>query len=329
MNAILTIGELLLRLTPPCGVRLTDAENFSVRFGGSEANVATALSGFGEKSRFVTALPEGELGQAAENSLRRCGVDTRFCVRDKGRIGLYYYEQGASLRAGRVIYDRAGSVFAQTPVSAYPLAEALEGVRHLHLSGITPALGSHAAALCLLALKEAKSRGCSTSFDLNYRADLWSEEEAKKAFGTLFPYVDLCIASSDGLGILGLSPAGTDPAACRAAAKEIKERYGFRAAALTVRESVSASLNRLSGVLYGEEAYFSPVFTVDIADRVGGGDAFAAGLLHALLRGAAGGEAIAFAAAANAYKHTLYGDNFCVPAEEIDAVLRGDTRLRR
>ena len=324
---ILTLGEVLLRLTPPAGTRLTDAESLSVRFGGSESNVAAALSGFGDRAVHLTALPQGEIGQAAENSLRRYGVDTRFILKREGRMGAYFYEPGASLRAGRVIYDRARSVFAETPASAYALSEALEDVAHVHVSGITPALGPHAAELTQRALMAAKAQGCTTSFDLNYRADLWTRTAAREAFEALFPYVDLCIASSDGLDLLGIQNGGSDLAACRDGAEELKARYGFRWAALTVRESISASENRLSGVLLGETFTTSPAFSVEILDRVGGGDAFAAGLIHALLHGF--GEAISFAAACNALKHTLYGDCMCVPEEEVFAVLRGDTRLRR
>ena len=326
---VVTLGEILLRLTPPFGTPLSDAESLSVRFGGSEANVAVALAGFGEETAHITAFPQNAVGQAAENNLKKFGVDTRFAVRVQGRMGLYYYEQGASLRAGRVVYDRLDSAFSKTPAAAYRLSDALEGARHLHLSGITPALGTNAAELCRIALQEAKERGLATSFDLNYRADLWSPEEAARAFCALFPYVDLCIASSDGVSLVGVENGGRDPAACRRAAESLKEKYGFSAVALTVRESVSASFNRLSGVLLGKEFSVSPTLSVDIVDRVGGGDAFAAGLIHALLNGFSEADAVAFATACNAYKHTLFGDTMSASEAEIFNVLRGDTRIRR
>lgn len=329
MKKVVTLGEILLRLAPPAGATLADAAAYSVAFGGSEANVAVALCGFGEEARHITALPANELGTAAVNSLRKFGVDVNCVIRKNGRMGLYYYEQGASLRPGKVVYDRARSVFAETSPEEYDLEAALVGADHLHLSGITPALGENAYALARSALKKAKERGLSTSFDLNFRADLWSREAAQAAFEALLPDVDLCIASSDGLDVLGLPNAGTDLAACERSARALQARYTLRAVALTVRESVSASFNRLSGVYLAEAFSRSPVFEVNIVDRVGGGDAFAAGLIHALLNGAVGGEAVAFAAACNACKHTLCGDNMCVSAAEIANILRGDTRIRR
>lgn len=329
MKKVVTLGEILLRLTPQSEQPVADASAFSAAFGGSEANVAVCLAGFGEETLHITALPEGDLGQAAENALRKYGVDTHSIVRRKGRMGLYFYRPGASLRAGKVIYDRARSVFAETPASAYDLPAALAGADRFHLSGITPALGENARTLALSALKAAKERGIVTSFDVNFRADLWPREEACAAFEELLPYVDICIASSDGLDVLGLENAGTDIAACERAARELQKRYAFRAVALTVRESVSATFNRLSGVLLTDVFSRSPVFGVDVVDRIGGGDAFAAGLLHALSAGFSGERAVSFAAACNACKHTLRGDCMSVPEEEIEAILRGDTRVRR
>ncbi len=329
MKTVITIGEILLRLSPKEGRLLSSAEELSAVFGGSEANVAVALSGFGERAVHLSALPKNPMGQAAENALRKYGVDTSRIVRTEGRMGLYFCEGGASVRAGRVVYDRARSAFAEAPASLYPLPAALEGATHLHLSGITPALGKKAEELTRLALLEAKERGLTTSLDLNFRRDLWSESKAKACFLSLLPEVDILIASSDGLNILGLENAGTDLSACARAAEILHKKFHLRAVALTVRESVSASFNRLAGVYFDGEAHISPFYAVDILDRVGGGDAFAAALLHAFLNGFSGDEAVSFAAAANAYKHTVFGDAMCVSAEEILSAARGETRIRR
>ncbi len=326
---ILTVGEYLMRLSAPSGTGLAGAEELSVCFGGGEANVAAALAGFGAETSFLSALPENAVGEAALRDLRRFGIDVSFILRKRGRLGLYFYEAGASLRAGKVVYDRAGSVFAETAAAEYDLCGALQNADALVLSGITPALGKNTEELALRAVKTAKERGVKVFFDVNFRSALWSMEEAGKVFRAILPHTDVCIASSDGLDVLGGKNAGADKAACERAARRMKEEYGLGAVALTVRESPSASKNVLSGVLVSDKTYFSASYPVDILERVGGGDAFTAGLVFSLMRGADGQTAVDFAAASDAYKHTLRGDKMCVPAEEIEAAMRGDTRIRR
>lgn len=326
---IVTLGELLLRLSPEKPNTLAQSSNFSAFFGGGEANVAVALAGLGEEAEFLTALPDNDLGGAALSFLKSRGVETGRALRKEGRMGLYFYEHGVSLRAGKVLYDRADSVFSRTRAEEYDLCGALEKADWLHLSGITPALGENAARLALFALKSARERGIATSFDVNYRPALWPFEEAKSAFERLLPYADVCIASSDGLDVLGLENAGAVLGKCERAARALKERYGLRAAAITVRESPSASRNRLSGCLLTDRFYPSDLFETEIVDRVGGGDAFSAGLIYAELHGFGGSRAVNFASACNAYKHTVAGDAMSVPAGEIELLMRGETRVRR
>lgn len=324
-----TLGEVLLRLSP--AQLLSEGGDFSACFGGGEANVASALSGFGIPVRHLGVLPENDLGAAAEADLKKCGIDTRFLLKRKGRMGLYFYEAGASLRAGKVLYDRKDSAFACTAHTEYPLPEAMSGASWLHLSGITPALGEKAERLASAALREAKERGLVTSFDVNYRPSLWALEEAAEVFQKeLMPFADVCIVSSHGCDVLGVENGGLDVAECERAARQIQEKFGCKTVALTLRRSLSASVNELSGVLlHGDVFACSPVFRVDVLERVGGGDAFSAGLIFALMKGFAPQEAVGFAAAAEAYKHTVRGDKMCVPAEEIFALLSGDTRVRR
>lgn len=324
---VITLGEVLLRLSPK--QLLATADGFSACFGGGEANVASALAGMGIPARHITALPANDLGRAALADLGKCGVATDAVLMREGRMGLYFYEAGSSLRAGKVLYDRKNSAFALTPAEDYALSEAMQDGSWLHLSGITPALGSEAKKLTLSALKHAKALGLTTSFDVNFRPSLMSREEAGQTFCEIMPLVDVCIVSSHGCDVLGIRNGGTDPAECERAAWEIRKKFGCRAVALTVRDSLSASVNELSGVLLTERIDTSPKFKVELAERVGGGDAFAAGLIYGMLKDLPPQETVDFAAAAEAYKHTLCGDKMCVPAEEIYALLSGDTRVRR
>ena len=312
---IVTIGELLLRLSPEKPHTLAEAGALTLHFGGGEANAAVALSGFGAEAEFLTALPQNALGDAALSFLKSRGVTASRVLRKQGRMGLYFYEHGVSLRGGKVLYDRSDSVFSRTRAEEYDLSGALENAAWLHLSGITPALGENGAQVALLALKTAKERGIATSFDVNYRPSLWGFEEAKSAFSRLMPFADVCLLSSDGLDVLGLENAGADREKCEAAARELKRRYGFRAVALTVRESLSAERNLLSGCLFTDRFYLSKTYDTQIVDRIGGGDAFSAGLIYALCRGL-GGQSVA-------------GDSLFVSAAEIETFLSGEVRVKR
>lgn len=321
---VVTVGEVLMRLSHTA---LRRADGFVAHFGGAEANVAIALAGMGVQARHVTALPDHDLGQAAFDALRRYGVDPSFILRGAGRLGLYFYERGASLRPGKVIYDRAGSLFSLLPPSAYDLRGALAGADYLHMTGVTPALGENARRLTLDAVRLAKEMGVKVSFDLNFRSSLWTEEDAFAFFEAILPSVDLLTASSDGLAVLGQENAGTDLKKAELAARAIAKKWGIPAVALTLRESVSANFNRLSALYLSDMVYTSRVYPVEIVDRVGGGDAFSAGLLYALSNREE--NPAEFAAAANAYKHTVEGDFLCVSSGEIRALMAGDVRIRR
>ena len=193
MNRIITLGEIMLRLSPPGYERILQTESFDVKFGGGEANVAVSLANYGESAAFISAVPDNLLGQAAINSLRRYGVDTSHILRTGKRLGIYYLEKGASQRPSKVIYDRAGSSISEVSADEFDWDTIFSGADWFHFTGITPALSDSAAAVCLEAVKRAKANGLQVSCDLNYRKNLWSREKAGRVMESLMPYVDLVL----------------------------------------------------------------------------------------------------------------------------------------
>lgn len=317
-----TLGEIMLRLSPEANARFSQAQRLEAHYGGGEANVAAALALFKEEARFVTKLPPHDLGDNAVRFLQGCGVDVSCIVRGGDRMGVYFLERGASQRGSRVIYDRKNSAFALSSSEEYDFDRIFEGADFLHITGITPALGKQTALLTEIAMKEAKKRGVTVSFDPNYRASLWTEEDAKRCFEKLLPLTDFLFASSDGLSVLGLPPAGENVKAAINAAKSLRRDYNLRAVALTMRGHISASENRYSAIYYDGSAYTANTYNLRIVDRVGGGDAFATGLIYALKRGLHSQEVLDFATAAGAFKHSVEGDvNFATP-EEINALIK-------
>ena len=333
MAKTVTFGELMLKLSPEGYGRFFQSDRMQASFGGSEANVATGLARLGTECSYVTKLPSHALGQAAEDSLRACGVDTSFIVRGGDRIGIYFIEKGTSLRSPLCIYDRKGSAFALSEPGEYDWDRILDGANWLHFSGITPALGENAVRICTDALEKAKGIGAKVSFDLNHRAKLWNAKEAGKTLVRLLPYVDLFIANENqareifGDGTGGFVPGkAPDMDRCAADAEKYARRFGFAAVALTARTSLSASDNDFGALLYdGNDAYLSRTYSVHVTDRVGSGDAFDAGLIHSLQCGKAPGECVEFAAAAAALEHTVEGDYFRLDGSEISALAGGDS----
>ena len=340
---IVTIGELMLRLSPPGYDRFVQATSFDVTFGGSEANVAVSLAQFGHEAYFVCRLPSHGIGQAAVNNLRQCGVRTDHVVRGGQRIGTYFLENGASQRPSQVIYDRARSAFSQMQAEDLDWDEVLNGAQWLHWSGITPALGPGVQACLTAACKAASNAGATVSCDLNYRAKLWSVQEAQRVMRPLMEYVDVCIANEeDAQRSLGFSVAHTDiekgeldEASYSVLARELKEAFDFRAVAITLRESFSASHNAWSALLYDEAEcttpYRSTRYEIQIVDRVGAGDSFAGGLIHGLLTRQSSQEALEFAVAASCLKHAIRGDyNYVTEAEVVKLMGgRGSGRVER
>lgn len=323
----------MLRLAPEGYYRFVQAESYGATYGGGEANVAVSLANYGLDAAFVTKLPNHDIGQAAVNSLRRYGVDTSGITRGGDRVGIYFLEKGASQRASKVIYDRAGSAIATATVADFDWDTLLEGADWFHFTGITPALGDNVAAICLAAVKAAKARGITVSCDLNYRKKLWSREKAGQVMGELCQYVDVCIANEeDASDVFGIRAADTDVTkgevnheGYKQVAEQLKARFGFKKVAITLRSSISANDNDWAAMLYdGEAFYFSKQYRMHIVDRVGGGDSFGGGLIYASLSGYAPQETIEFAVAASCLKHSIEGDFNQVSLEEVTRLAGGD-----
>src|SRR5436189_2270187 len=208
---VVTLGEIMLRLSTPDYKRFVQADTFDVTYGGGEANVAAAICNYGENGTFVTKVPNNAIGQSAINHLRRYGVDTQHIARGGERLGIYFLETGASMRASQVIYDRAGASIADVDSKEFDFDKILEGADWFHTTGITPALSDKAAALTMAALKAAKAKGITTSIDLNYRKKLWSKEKAQKVMSELCQFVDVCIGNEeDAKTCLGFKAAHSD-----------------------------------------------------------------------------------------------------------------------
>src|SRR5436189_5854489 len=208
---VVTLGEIMLRLSTPDYERFVQADSFDITYGGGEANVAVALSNYGLNGVFVTKVPDNAIGQAAINHIRRYGVDTQYIARGGKRLGIYFLETGASMRASQVIYDRAGASIADVDSKEFDFDKILEGASWFHTTGITPALSDKAAALTEAALKAAKAKGITTSIDLNYRKKLWTKEKARVIMTKLCEHVDVCIGNEEDEDLcLGFKAANTD-----------------------------------------------------------------------------------------------------------------------
>lgn len=330
---VVTLGEIMMRLSTPGFERFVQSDSFDVTYGGGEANVAVALSNYGLNGVFVTKVPDNALGQAAINHIRRYGVDTQFIARGGKRLGIYFLETGASMRASQVIYDRADASVADMDISEFDFDKILEGASWFHTTGITPALSDKAAALTEAALKAAKAKGITTSIDLNYRKKLWSKEKAREVMTRLCQYVDVCIGNEeDADTTLGFKAEGTDVTkgelnldGYKSVFKQMKEKFGFKYIASTLRESHSASDNGWSALVYdGTEFYHTKQYEVRIVDRVGSGDSFASGFIYGLVSGMPTGEAAEFGVAASAIKHTIPGDLNHATLNEVKELMKGD-----
>ncbi|MGM9609299.1 MAG: PfkB family carbohydrate kinase [Eubacteriales bacterium] len=329
---VITFGELMLRLAPEGYYRFVQADSFGATFGGGEANVAVSLANYGVPVDFVTKLPKHEIGQAAVNSLRKYGVGVDKIVRGGDRVGIYFLEKGASQRPSKVIYDRAGSAIAKASPEDFDWKSIFSDADWFHFTGITPALSPEVAKICLSAVKEAKALGLTVSCDLNYRKKLWTREEARAAMSEICRYVDVCISNEeDAADVFGIHAEGTDVDTgkinrdgYRSVAEQLTKMFGFRAVAITLRESISANDNNWAAMLYqGGECYFSRKYAMHIVDRVGGGDSFGGGLIYAMRAGYDPQRTIEFAVAASCLKHSVEGDYNMVSVAEVEALAGG------
>ena len=330
---IVCFGEIMLRLAPEGYYRFFQNDRMQATFGGGEANVAVSLANYGMDASYVTKLPSHAIGQAAINSLRALGVDTKDIVRGGERVGIYYLEKGASQRGSVCIYDRAYSAIQLAKREDFDWDKIFDGADWFHFTGITPAIGGDLVNICLDACKAAKAKGVKISCDLNYRGKLWTRAEARAAMTELCKYVDVCISNEeDAKDVFGIEAENTDiyggkldKEGYKSVAKQLKDTFGFEKVAITLRSSISASDNDWAGMLYDGENYcFSKEYHLHIVDRVGGGDSFGGGLIYALLSGKDTQSAIEFAVAASALKHSIEGDYNRVGVSEVEKLAGGD-----
>lgn len=337
----ITFGEIMLRLAPPGFQRLQHATAFEASYGGGEANVAASLANYGIRSEFVTRLPDNDVGEACLAFLRGRGVGTRYVLRGGDRLGIYFLEMGAAQRGSRVVYDRAGSSFAGIKPGMVDWFAAFEGADWFHWTGITPAVSEGAAEACLEAARSARGRGLTVSCDLNYRKNLWkwgktpgevmpqlvslcdvavgNEEDAEKVFGIRAPGADVTAGNLNAEGY-------------RSVAEELTGRFpNLKHLAITLRSSHSASHNTWTAVLWsgGELRLGTSYEIAPIVDRVGGGDAFCAGLIYGLqTRPDDPAYALQFATAASCLKHSIPGDFNAVTVAEVEKLMAGDASGR-
>ena len=334
---IVCFGEIMMRLNPESYLRFTQASRFEASYAGGEANVAVSLANYGMDASYVTKLPDNDLGRSARNALRQFGVDTRDIVWGGPRLGIYFVEKGASQRASKVIYDRAGSSIALAKRGDFDWEKILDGAGWFHFTGITPALGGENPAICLDALEVCKAKGITVSCDLNYRGKLWTREQAGETMAKLVPFVDVCIANeADAADVFGIRAAGTDVDSGKlnkdgyvSVARQLQERFGCGRVAITLRTSLSATRNLWAGMLWdGKEACFSPEYDITIVDRVGGGDSFGGGLIYALANEYGTQDAINYAVAASCLKHSIEHDFNMMSVAEVKALAAGNASGR-
>ena len=337
MSKIVTLGEIMLRLSPEGCYRFVEADRFNIIWGGGEANVAVSCANYGHEAYFVSKLPKHEIGQAAVNGLRRYGVHTDYITRGGDRVGIYYCETGASMRPSKVIYDRAHSAIVEADPSDFDFDKIMEGADWFHWSGITPAISDKAAELTKLACEAAKRHNVTVSVDLNFRKKLWTSEKAQSIMKPLMRYVDVCIGNEEDAELcLGFRPdadvesGNTNAEGYKGIFEQMMKEFGFKYVATTLRESYSATHNGWKAMIYnGKKFYQSKRYDINpIIDRVGGGDSFSGGLIHGLLTMATQGEALEFAVAASALKQTIPGDFNLVSTAEVEALAGGSANGR-
>lgn len=338
MARIITLGEIMLRLSPQGNDRLIQSESFRIIPGGGEANVAVSLANYGHDVYFVSKLPKHDIGQIAVNALRRYGVKDDFIARGGERVGLYYCETGASMRPSKVVYDRAHSAVAEADPSDFDFDRIMEGAAWFHWSGITPAVSGKAAVITRLACEAAKRHGVTVSVDLNFRKKLWTSEKAISVMRPLMKYVDVCIGNEEDAELcLGFRPDAdvergeTDAAGYKGIFGQMVREFGFKYVVSTLRESYSATFNGWKAMIYdGKEFYQSKRYEINpVIDRVGGGDSFSGGLIHGMLKYPKDQDsALEFAVAASALKHTVNGDFNLVSEAEVMSLAEGNANGR-
>jgi 2-dehydro-3-deoxygluconokinase len=329
-NKVVTLGEILLRLSPPGNQRFINSTTFEINYGGAEINVAVDLANLGVDTTLVTKVPANELGDAALRHANSYGVDTSFVARGGEKIGTYFLETGFSLRSSKVLYDRKYSAFSTVSKDEFDIDAIFEGVSLFHVSGITLAVSPEAFEVAEFFMKKAKEKGITVSFDFNYRSKMWSLKDASIGIEKVLKYVDIAFAGYlDFINILGIPMGegyiGENILGCyKTLYPKVMEKYNFKYIVSSVRNVVSASKNLYSGFVFnGKDIEISKEYEVDIIDRVGSGDAFTSGFLYSYLTDATDNYKIEFATASAVLKHTIPGDTNIVTKEEIERLFKG------
>ncbi len=317
---IITLGEAMVRLSPPDFQRLEQTTTLDLRIGGAELNVAVGAARLGLKTAWISKLPDNPLGRMTANKAREHGVDVSHLLFTKGaRMGLYFVEFGAQPRASSVLYDRVGAAIASLRPTDFDWPSIFAQARVFHISGITPALSPSCAEATLAAASAAKQAGCTVSVDVNYRSKLWTEAEANRVMTELMAHTDILITTEeDTKKVFGIeAPDYHD------VARELQRRFSLEAVAITIRETPSVLRNLWSAfAIAGDQLYESPTYEVEVVDRLGAGDSFTAGFLWGYLQGDIG-KGVAYGTAFSALKHSQPGDFHWGTLAEVEALVKG------
>ena len=320
MVEVVTFGEAMVRLSPPDHQRLEQTHLLNVNIGGAEWNVAADLSRLGISTSWISRLTDNALGRMIHNKAREQGVDTSHVVWTKGeRVGIYFVEFGATPRPSSVLYDRSNSAISHIKSGEIKWESVLKGAKWFHTSGITPALSPGAAQVVVEALQAAKKLRCKVSYDLNYRARLWTEEEALKYHEPLMEYIDVLLSTEeDTRRVLGIT--GEDYCVV---AQKLAEKFNFEVVCITQRKNISVLRNRWTAIAYaGGKIYDDQIYDVEIVDRLGAGDSYTAGFIYGYLTGDVG-KGVKYGNAFSALKHSIPSDTNWVTLQEVENLLKG------
>lgn len=326
MADLVTLGEAMIRLSPPNFNRLEQATRFDVCVGGSEMNIAVAAQRMGLSSALATAVPDNPMGRMIINKTREHGVDVSGIITKPGtRAGVYYLEFGAKPRSSAVVYDRANSAIAMAQPGELPWSELFKSAKHFHTGGITPGLSDSAAEVTLEGLKAAKAAGLTTSFDLNFRARLWTEEKAQKIITPMCEFIDVMITTEeDTYRVFKIKGENYEDVA-----RKLVEAFGFKVVAITLRENISVWKNNWTAIaLEGDKVHKTNTYELEVVDRVGAGDSFSAGFLVPYVQSGDVAKGVEFGVGLSALKHSIPGDLNWSTREEVEKLTAGGGSLR-
>lgn len=331
MKTIVTFGEVLMRFSPSNHERIIQSSLFHSCFSGAEANVAVSLAYLGNNVKFVSKFPNNVLGDAAENEIRKYGIDTTNIARGGDRLGIYFMEKGASQRASTVLYDRTGSSFSTSSVEDYNWAQIFHDCEWFHISGVNLALNETIFLICKGACKVAKNMGIKVCLDINYRSSLITKDDFLKRLIDILPFVELLVGNEQEVAMLAdreiplieLDDFDKYIDKCYKSAVVVQDKYGVEKVAISLRKLKSASETSWSGMfLCDDELYVSNQYEIKIEEVIGCGDAFVAGLLHSLTRNKLPKEVLDFAVSASCIKHTVEGDFNLVKENEVEELMK-------